>query len=65
LEFSSEKSGKGCCLPLPRGVSGFQLAQTIGQQPQGAIQADAVIDAPHGARGLAATIGGAGGTGRP
>jgi len=47
------------CLPLPRGDSGFPLAQAIGQQPQGAIQTDAVIDALHRARGLAATVRGA------
>jgi hypothetical protein len=48
LGCSSERSGKGCCLPLPRGDSGFQLAQAIGQQPQGAIQAHALVDALHG-----------------
>jgi hypothetical protein len=41
--------------------SGFQLAKAIGQQPKGAIEADTVVDALHWARGLAATVRGAGG----
>lgn len=33
---------------------GFQLAQAIGQQPKGAVQAQVLVDALHGAGALAA-----------
>src|SRR3546814_2898322 len=39
--------------------SGFQLAHTIGEQPQGAVQAHGLVDALHGARALAASVGAA------
>src|SRR5690606_24467178 len=55
-ECSSERSGKGCCLPLPRGDSDFQLAQAIGQHPEGAVQAHIGVNALHRAGFLAATI---------
>ena len=54
---SSEGCGKGCCLPLPRGDSGFQLAQAIGQHPEGTVQAHIGINPLHRAGLLAASVG--------
>lgn len=44
-------------LPAPAAWgSGFQLAQAIGQQPQGAVQAQALVDALHRAGLLAVAV---------
>jgi len=55
-DATAKKVARGAACSC-RGDSGFQLAQVIGQQPQGAVEANIGINAPHLASLLVAIVG--------
>src|SRR3546814_12659263 len=56
---AANDAARGAACPCRAGKSDLQLAQAIGQQPQGAIEANIGINALHRAGLLAASVGAA------